>query len=127
MAFKGIPRRDPMARLAGVAGILAIVVFLLLAFVPPAGAHSVSTTGTVNGYPCGGDLPPCYVLYRESRGNPTAQNPVSSASGLWQFVHGTWGHYRGFYEAKYAPWQVQNERARTVWAGGRGCSHWRAC
>lgn len=113
-----------MRRLA----LVAVSVLLLLTIPAlPAEAHTVSTTGTVNGYPCGGSLPPCYVLYRESRGNPTAQNPTSSASGLWQFLHVTWGHHAGYREAKYAPWQVQNERARTVWNGGRGCSHWRAC
>ena len=107
--------------------VAAVLVAALMSVPGTAEAHYVGSTGTVNGYPCGGSLPPCYVLYRESRGNPTAQNPRSSASGLWQFVHGTWNHYKGYNEAKYAPWQVQNEKARWLWAGGRGCAHWRAC
>lgn len=87
----------------------------------------VIAAGTVNGYPCGGDLPPCYVLARESGGNPTAQNPRSTASGLWQFLDSTWANYGGYAKARYAPPDVQNEKARLVWAGGRGCSHWFAC
>lgn len=80
-------------------------------------------SGPVSGE-CGGDLPPCCVLRRESGGNPTAQNPVSSASGLWQFLDSTWGGYGGYQHAKDAPASVQNERARIVYAGGRGASHW---
>lgn len=30
------------------------------------------------------------IEHRESGGNPTAQNPTSSASGLYQFILGTW-------------------------------------
>ena len=55
---------------------------------------------------CGGDLPPCWVMMRESRGDIRAENPRSTASGKWQFL---------------------DERARQLWAGGRGCSHWSAC
>lgn len=91
---------------------------------------------------CGGDLPPCYVLQRESGGDPRIWNGgchapvghrgmspcgVSSASGLWQFVRGTWGGYGGYVNAADAPASVQNERARQLWAGGQGCGHWSAC
>lgn len=76
---------------------------------------------------CGGDLPPCYVMMRESGGNITAQNPTSTASGKWQFLDSTWGGYGGYAKARYAPESVQDERARQLWAGGRGCSHWSAC
>lgn len=31
-----------------------------------------------------------YIKYRESSGNPTAQNPKSSAYGLYGFLDGTW-------------------------------------
>jgi hypothetical protein len=38
-----------------------------------------------------GELPMlCYVIDRESGGNPSAQNPASSASGLLQFLSGWW-------------------------------------
>lgn len=76
---------------------------------------------------CGGSLPPCYVMMRESRGNIHAQNPRSTASGKWQFLDSTWGRHRGYAKARHAPEWVQDERARHLWNGGRGCSHWSAC
>ena len=76
---------------------------------------------------CGGDLPPCYVMMRESRGDIHAQNPRSTASGKWQFLDSTWGGYGGYAKARYAPEKVQDDRARQLWAGGRGCGHWSAC
>lgn len=78
-------------------------------------------------YPCGGDLPPCYVKQRESGGDYNAQNPTSSASGAWQFLDSTWNGYGGYSRAVYAPPDVQDAKAREVWAGGAGCSHWSAC
>lgn len=107
-----------------------------------AAAYTGNSSGSVNGYPCGGDLPPCAVLRRESGGDPrkwnggcyapvgwTGRSPcgTSSASGLWQFVRGTWNGYGGYLNAADAPAEVQNEKARLAWAGGRGCSHWKAC
>lgn len=77
--------------------------------------------------PCGGDLPPCYVKQRESGGSYSAQNPTSSASGAWQFLDSTWGGYGGYSRAADAPPAVQDERARQLWDGGAGCSHWSAC
>ena len=73
---------------------------------------------------CGGDLPPCCVMMRESGGSLTAQNPTSTASGKWQFINGTWGGYGGYAEAWMAPESVQDARARELWAGGAGASHW---
>jgi hypothetical protein len=99
--------------------------------------HTASTTG----WPCGGDLPPCWVLHRETpQGDPAVWNggchaPVgydgpgpcgSTASGLWQFLRSTWARFRGYVNAADAPPEVQNEKARQLWAGGRGCSHWSA-
>ena len=75
----------------------------------------------------GRDLPPCWVVHRESRYDPRAENPTSSASGLYQFLdrtfvacphHGRWTH------ASWAPVSVQVACARWLWAGGRGRSHW---
>lgn len=91
------------------------------------GSYHGNPAGSVNGYPCGGDLPPCYVLQRESRGNPGAENPVSSASGLWQFIDGTWNGFGGYSHASDAPPDVQNEKARQTWAGGAGAGHWACC
>lgn len=60
----------------------------------------------------------------ESGNNPTAQNPVSSASGYYQFTNGTWGNYKGYARAKDAPLSVQTERFYQIWAGGKGAHHW---
>lgn len=73
---------------------------------------------------CGGDLPPCAVMMCESGGSITAQNPNSTASGKWQFLDSTWGGYGGYSEAWMAPEHIQDERARQVYAGGRGRSQW---
>lgn len=86
---------------------------------------------------CGGDLPPCYVMYRESKGNMYAVNPGhrgapygdpgdpwTHASGKWQFMPRTWNNYMGYPYAAAAPALVQNAKAREVWANGRGASHW---
>jgi hypothetical protein len=103
---------------------------------PPSAVHRVpredpgarwGATGSVNGHPCGGQLPTCRVLACESGGNPTAQNRSSSASGLWQVLDGTWAGYGGYRRAMYAPPDVQNEKAAALWAGGRGRSHWAQC
>lgn len=110
---------------------LAVALVAAVVLLTPAPADAAPgrsrAPDTVNGYPCGGSLPPCFVLWRESRGNPTAQNRRSTASGLWQFLDGRWGRYAGYRKARHAPVAVQNDRARALWAGGRGCSHWRAC
>lgn len=76
---------------------------------------------------CGGSLPPCYVMMRESGGNIVAQNPTSTASGKWQFLDSTWGGYQGYAKARHAPEHIQDQRARELWANGAGCSHWSAC
>lgn len=92
---------------------------------------------------CGGDLPPCWVLNRENPNRDltvynggahhepgyTGGNPEgdSTASGKWQFLRSTWNGFMGYINAADAPWEVQDEKARQVWAGGRGCAHWSAC
>lgn len=79
------------------------------------------------GYPCGGKLPTCHILECESGGNPKAENPRSSASGLWQFLDSTWDHYGGYHHASDAPASVQNDKAVELWNGGSGRRHWRQC
>ena len=56
---------------------------------------------------CGGDLPPCWVMMRESRGDIRAENPRSTASGKWQFLDSTWAGYGGYASAWMAPESVQ--------------------
>lgn len=77
---------------------------------------------------CGGDLPPCYVMERESKGSLTVYNyEGSGASGKWQIMPGTWNGYGGYDNAADAPESVQDAKARLLWAGGAGCWHWDAC
>ena len=80
---------------------------------------------------CGGDLPPCWVMRRESGGDPRAVNATGCGGrgcfGKWQFDPLTWAGYAGVSRASDVPEWVQDERARQIWAGGRGCSHWGAC
>lgn len=76
---------------------------------------------------CGGDLPPCSVMRCESGGNIRAENPRSSASGKWQIVDGTWAGFGGYARASHAPEEVQDAKARLLWAGGRGAFHWKSC
>lgn len=73
---------------------------------------------------CGGDLPPCSVMWCESHGSLTAQNPRSTASGKWQILDSTWNGYGGYSRAMYAPEDVQDAKARELWAGGAGASQW---
>jgi Transglycosylase-like domain len=53
----------------------------------------------------------------ESGGGPhariryRAQNPVSSASGGYQFLYSAWGHFRGYAQARDAPPWVQDRKA----------------
>lgn len=90
---------------------------------------------------CGGSLPPCFVLARESGGDYRVWNGKcylpfgwlgapcgrSTASGKWQVLRSTWAGYAGFVNAADAPPSVQDAFARHLWAGGRGCAHWSAC
>lgn len=94
---------------------------------PPAAATSYPTSLE----PCGGDLPPCWVKQKESDGNYSAVNPTGcgghSCGGAWQFDPRTWNGYGGYQHAQDAPPDVQDARARELWANGAGCSHWSAC
>lgn len=74
----------------------------------------------------GTTLPTCAIVKRESGFNPRAENPRSTASGLYQFIDGTFRYCRtGYGHASYAPVAVQVACARKVWDNGRGARHWR--
>jgi soluble lytic murein transglycosylase-like protein len=62
---------------------------------------------------CGGTLPPCWIMMRESRGNIRAMNP-SGAAGKWQIMPGTWHAFMGYASAADAPEWVQDAKARTM-------------
>ena len=77
---------------------------------------------------CGGSLPTCGVMACESGGDIRVRNRAgSSASGKWQIIRSTWNGYGGYAEARDAPEHVQDAKARELWAGGAGASHWRSC
>lgn len=112
-----------------------------------------SEIGERRGIPCGGDMPPCPVIERESMmaedpvrvwndqvnadGGPLGcyypvgydgDNPCgSTASGPWQVLRSTWNWFGGFLNAADAPLHVQIDKVRQLWAGGAGCFHWNAC
>jgi Transglycosylase-like domain/LysM domain len=68
------------------------------------------------------------IVQRESGGNPAAENPASTASGLFQDLDSTWNGYDGYARAKDAPASVQvafnrqlaSESGLTPWAAD-GC------
>lgn len=119
------------------AASLLISIGLLVGVSGPVNAHSRGAVANEISTTCGGSLPPCRVLRRESRGDIRVWNggchngPCgrghSSASGKWQFIRSTWGGYGGYRNAADAPAEVQDAKARLLWNNGRGCSHWRAC
>ena len=106
---------------------------------PPSAPPAITTSPEPSTGRCGGDLPPCYVMERESGGDPRIWNGgcyapighvgispcgVSDASGKWQFLRSTWAGHGGYLNAADAPEWVQDEKARMLFAGGAGCSHW---
>lgn len=103
--------------------ILAVLVVSTVACLPPSSGPYASME------PCGGDLPPCYVKARESGGDYRARNnsEPGAACGAWQIIGSTWAGFDGYAEACDAPPWIQDAKARQLWAGGAGCSHWSAC
>lgn len=90
---------------------------------PPTTQPPAPVVAEVHGA-CGGNLPPCCVMLRESGGNPTAVNASSGASGKWQFMSDTWQGFGGYNSAAEAPESVQDARAAQIWAGGAGAGNW---
>lgn len=82
---------------------------------------------------CGGDLPPCSVMQKESGGNPQAVSPYGYCNGgdgrchgKWQFDLDTWESlgYTGLPENHSEA--VQDEAARKLLARS-GCGQWSTC
>lgn len=80
----------------------------------PADASASSSGSAASSGSCGGELPPCWIMGRESGGNIRAQNPTSSASGKWQILDSTWNGFMGYARAGDAPEWVQDAKARTM-------------
>lgn len=76
---------------------------------------------------CGGDLPPCWVMMRESGGDIHAYNPTGCANDrLGPGCFGKWQCSRSTCDGTGTE-EEQDAEARRVWDGGRGCHHWSAC
>jgi hypothetical protein len=80
-------------------------------------------------YSGGGGFQSC-VISRESGGNPDAQNPVSTASGLYGFLDTTWtavtglpGPARDYSAAQQtaAFWKLYAEAGTSPWGPSDGC------
>lgn len=65
------------------------------------------------------------VIRCESNGNPRAQNASSTASGLFQFVNGTWRSVGGTGRARDASAEEQHMRANILYAR-EGLRPWNA-
>lgn len=84
---------------------------------------SIQSSPKIGSGRCGGNLPPCSVMMRESGGNIHAYNPTGCGGrgcyGKWQCdprsCNGTGT------EAE------QDAEAAQLWNGGAGCGNWAAC
>lgn len=84
---------------------------------------SLATRSTGSGG--GGGCTEASIIDRESGGDAGVYNTSGSgASGLYQFMPGTWDGYGGYANAADAPPEVQQQKFNEVWAGGAGSSHW---
>jgi hypothetical protein len=57
---------------------------------------------------CGGNLPPCWIMMRESRGL------VHIHDGKWQIIPSTWQGFGGYANAGDAPEDVQDAKAASM-------------
>lgn len=57
---------------------------------------------------CGGALPPCWIMMRESRGL------VHIHDGKWQIIPSTWQNFGGYANAGDAPEAVQDAKAASM-------------
>lgn len=91
---------------------------------PRARSRPVRAAATSRSHAAPGGIAACIAKY-ESGGNPRAENPSSSASGLYQFIDSTWRSVTGRSDrASDAPVSVQTAAFYELWDGGRGARHW---
>jgi hypothetical protein len=89
--------------------------------VKQANAESFVTVQNSSAY----TLPPIFAKIKqcESGNDPVAQNPHSTASGLYQVLNSTWNNYDGYARAMYAPPAVQEQFALELYTR-RGTEPW---
>jgi hypothetical protein len=89
---------------------------------PVAPTAPVSPVSTGSGA-CGGSLPPCWVMMRESGGNPRAVNSTGCGGrgcfGKWQMDPRTSAGIGYALTMDQYPESAQDDAARTLWRGGR--------
>lgn len=66
------------------------------------------------------------IIWCESRGDPSAKNPISSASGLWQFLKAWWSGRWSSVVGVFDPFNpTQAMRAASIASkGGSDWGHW---
>lgn len=97
----------------------------------PATSATVSIGTAIHAYalePCGGDLPSCSIVARESGGDYNAVNPTGCGGngcyGKYQFS-GAWAGRLGLpLDLRTATPAQQDAAARELWRNGAGCSNW---
>lgn len=107
------PKPSRAAKNIAALGLVAAVPAGALALAPPAVAA---------------ELPPDSIVQCESGGDPRAQNPVSTASGKYQMIDGTWKAYGGGQyaaKARLATEAQQDAVAAKLWAA-EGSAPWNA-
>ena len=86
-------------------------------------APTSTSAPSVNQNVSGGGIASCIAKY-ESGGNPKAENP-SGASGLYQFMPGTWKAVTGLNPPASAySVETQTQAFHKLWNGGAGSYHW---
>lgn len=89
-----------------------------------------STPATTGSGACGGDLPPCRVMQRESGGDPTAigygQCGEDDCYGKWQIDPDTAESVGYPRRLDLQPEEVQDDAARAIKARD-GCGAWSTC
>jgi hypothetical protein len=98
--FSSIPQRlDSSITDSLVHRMIPLIVAKIQALIAAAAAAAARALGAIGGAIggaiTGGGGARAWIIAHESGGNPRAKNPTSTASGLYQFINGTWKAYGG--------------------------------